>query len=557
MQVFPVFLLLIACGNVAVLMMARAANRTGEFAIRTALGAGRGRIVSQLFVETLVLATVATGVGLLLLHFALTRIDPLLGGPFWLEFGVTPEVAAKAFGLAIFSAVVAGVFPAVKATGRNLQGVLQRSGGPAGAFRFGRLADALIVMEVALGVGALFGGVMAYKMFAPGGYEHLTVVEPNRYLVASVAVPRLDEGGTPTEAESARHRERVASDHYELRRRLLAEPGVRAISIADSPPGSGSAERRARFADDEFPPDFGGSPIVVSFVDREFFSTIDIAPTRGRSFQAGDMPLEEGTLPASVIVNQKFLDRHGETDGVGKILRLALDPGGVDEDTPVFEIIGVVPEIEPNAANYVFDGTPMAYLPAVAGTLSPFTVVLDLGESPEAFAPRFRRIVADTDPAAIVRSVGRLDDPSAGARVGSWALMGLGGLAGIAILLSCAALYALMSFTVARRTREIGIRTALGGSTTRIMRTVARRAVLQLGIGIGLGSGFWVLVLRWGTGGWGGGSDGSGDIVTSTVGWPIVLGITVLAVLAVGLLACLGPTLRGLRIRPVEALSAD
>ncbi len=135
--------------------------------------------------------------------------------------------------------------------------------------------------------------------------------------------------------------------------------------------------------------------------------------------------------------------------------------------------------------------------------------------------------------------------------------MGLGGLAGIAIVLSCAALYALMSFTVACRTREIGIRMALGGSTTRIMRSVARRAVLQLGIGIGLGSGLWVLVLRWGTGGWGGGSYGSGDIVTSTVGWPIVLGITVLAVLAVGLLACLGPTLRGLRIRPVEALSAD
>ena len=131
-QMLPIFLLLIACGNVAVLLLARTANRAGEFAIRTALGASRLRVVTQLFTETLLLATLATGFGLFLLHVFLSRLEPLIGGPFWLTLRVTPEVVVKAFALAIFSAVVAGVLPAVRATGRNVHATLQRAEGGRG-----------------------------------------------------------------------------------------------------------------------------------------------------------------------------------------------------------------------------------------------------------------------------------------------------------------------------------------------------------------------------------------------------------------------------------------
>jgi ABC-type antimicrobial peptide transport system permease subunit len=184
-------------------------------------------------------------------------------------------------------------------------------------------------------------------------------------------------------------------------------------------------------------------------------------------------------------------------------------------------------------------------------------VIVDFGEAPEAFAPRLRQVVAETDPAAMVESVGVLDEPDLEARIGIWSLIGLGGLALIAIVLSSAALYALMSFTVARRTREIGIRTALGGSAPRIVATIARRALVQIGVGVGTGAVFWVLVLRLATGGWGTGTSGSGDLAASTAHWPLVLLLTAGAVLAVGLPACAVPTLKGIRIRPLDALRAE
>ena len=556
-QLVPIVLLVIACGNVAVLLLARTANRAGELAIRTALGAGRGRIVAQLFTETLVLATLATGVGLLLLHLLLSRLDPLLeGAPYWLRLRVTPEIAIEAFALAILSAVLAGVLPGLRATGRNLLGTFQRTGGTGGALRVGRFADALIIVEVAIGVGALYGGIMSYRIFAPAAHERLQVVEDDRFLAAVVSVPRVISNTLPID-EPEGHIERIATDHRELARRLRAEPGVRAVTIADAPPGGEYRERRSRFADDELPADYPGATTVVSYVDLDFFRTLEVTPVRGRLFEANDVPVEPGGLATSVVVNSKFVERSGGADVVGRLLRLELEAGPVGPASPVFEIVGVVPDVVANEANALADGTPVAYLPAVPGAVHPLRVIVDVGEAPGSFAPRLRQIVAETDPAAMVDSVGALDEPDLEARIGAWILIGLGGLASIAIALSSAALYALMSFTVARRTREIGIRTALGGSAARIVTTIARRALVQIAVGVGTGAVFWVLVLRWATGGWGIGTSGSGDLAVATANWPLALLVTASAVSAVGLAACVAPTLKGIRIRPLDALRTE
>ena len=394
-------------------------------------------------------------------------------------------------------------------------------------------------------------------MFSPAANDQLQIVEQDRFLVASVFVPPIDFSDRPSDDNSQTYVARIASDHRELVRRLTLEPGVGAVTIADAPPGGENKERRSRYADDDLSPEFDGLPTVVSYVDLNFFQTLGVRPLRGRLFEANDVPVNSGILATSVVVNSKFVERRGGEDPVGRVLRLELDPGPVKSGSPLFQIIGVVPDVEANKASHLFDGTPIAYLPAVPGAIDPMTVVVDVGADPASFAHRLRQIVAETDPTAIVRSVRVLDEPGAAARMGTWALLSLGGLAGIAIILSSTALYALMSFTVARRTREIGIRTALGGSATRIVTTVARRALIQIGVGIGLGSVFWALVLRLTTGGWGTGSAGSGDIVAATVNWPFVLILTAGAVLAVALAACLPPTLRGIRIRPMEAFRSQ
>src|SRR5690606_32404513 len=156
MQSLALLLLAVARGNVGTLMLARAAARSGELAVRTALGASRSRIVVQLFVESLVLAGVAAAVGLGVANLLLHKLDPLWAGmPVWFDLGLTPRTVALGGALAVFSAVIAGVLPALRVTGRNLQRSLQRAAAGDSGMRFGIVASLLIVAEVALAVGFL------------------------------------------------------------------------------------------------------------------------------------------------------------------------------------------------------------------------------------------------------------------------------------------------------------------------------------------------------------------------------------------------------------------
>ena len=552
-QALPLLLLAIACGNVAILLLARTANRAGEIAIRTALGASRTRIVGQLFVETLVLALLATGVGLLLLDAAMARFELLFEMPFWLSWGVTGEVVLKALLLAVFSAVVAGVLPALRVTGSALHKNLQYAATRGAGVRFGPVAGALIVVEVALGVGALFAGGMTYRILSANGHVEAQMVEADRYLVASINIPKEGLGSGPAAEDERLQVQRVATTHRELARRLGAEPSVRQVTFSDAPPGEERRERRARIDGDGRAHDFGGFPAVVTYVDVAFFEVLGVSPTGGRGFEPRDEPLEPGDAPAAAVVNAKFIERTlGEGNPVGRMLRLTTT-GGEPIGDPL-EIVGVVPNVEANAAQNLLDGTPVVYLPATPGEINPLTVTVDVGADPLSFAPRLRVLLAETDPTAIVENFAALDDmPSDEATMARGFVALLGVLSAIAILLSTAALYALMSFTVAQRTREIGIRTALGGGAGGIVVTVARRALGQLALGVTLGAGVWVTVLQVFTAG----VVPGGDMGRALNAWPLVMLATAGVVTLVGLAACLTPTLRGLRIRPVEALRVD
>jgi putative ABC transport system permease protein len=214
---------------------------------------------------------------------------------------------------------------------------------------------------------------------------------------------------------------------------------------------------------------------------------------------------------------------------------------GGREPGPWYEIVGVVRPL--GMIDQETPGDAGLYHPVAAGGLAPLRVAVHLDDDPRVFVQRLREITADIDPAALI------DDPmplsevlSADRALIRWATFAVVAIAGIAIVLSVASLYALMSFTVAQRTREIGLRSALGADPTTIVSVVARRALVQLSLGVLIGVIATVVLLR----------------VTipaeMIAGWPLALAGAAGIVLLVGMLACVAPTLRGLRIRPMDAL---
>lgn len=553
-QVVPVIVLLVACSNAAILILARTATRWNEVAVRTVLGASRARIVGQLFVEALLLSLIATGIGLIAIDIAVAQLAARFPLPFWFDPSITPAFALKALGVSVLCAVVAGVIPALRATGSVLQPSLQSAGAGGSTLRLGRVAGALIVIEVGFAIVALFPAVMAWRLFQPNPDQHTKVAAADRYLVASIRVPTGAEQylvgsfripastrnlasselqGPETEAL----RIRIASLQEELGRRLALQPGVRRWTFSDQPPGEERDER------------FGG---VATFVDPGFFAVLDVPPVAGRLFEAGDVSRDPAMEPAAVIVNMKHLERRGmqPQSAIGSRFKLDQDRGSTP--APWKEIIGVVPNIEPSADRVFADGTPVVFMAAAPGTLNPMTVTIDLGEKPMAFASTLRSLVADVDPTAFVSEVAALDHLPSTVNVLGIASSIMIGLSLLAMALSATGLYALMSMTVAQRRREFGIRLALGGSSRGVMVTVARRALTQIAIGVAWGGVVWVALMS--------------SVLSAAPGteaakmrapWPYVLGASVVVVAGVALAAALWPTLRYIRTRPVETLRVD
>ena len=547
-QLLSLLLLVLACGNVGVLILARTATRATEIAVRTALGASRGRILTQLFVESLLLAVLGAGAGLLLLQAAATGPDYLLAGlPFWVDFEVSLRTALLAVGLAVLSAVIAGVVPALKATGRNLRTTMQAATAGGGGVRFGRGYSALIVGEVAAALVLLSIGaaVVPAALSEPGGVG----IPAAQYLHASVQLPRVAAtGDAPAGAlappAQAAQSARAAAMHRELARRLGEEPGLGPVAIASALPGTSHPTRYVQVEGAPRPADAPAPAWTVSVarVDPGFFEALGQPILDGRGFGAGDL----GTDRSAVVVNTRFVERVlGGRNPIGRRLRYwspEQEPGPW-----AHEIVGVVGPLGMNALNADLDQG--VYHAAAPGELHPLHFAVRVGPDPLRFAPRLREIVAGIDAGALTDAPMPLDqvpDPNRQImELGSWLLLLL---AGIAVVLAAACLYALMSFTVAERTRESAIRAALGARPARIVTTIARRAFVQLALGVTIGAALSAGVLSLL-----GSTEGS---ALRTTNWPVSVSLLALLMVAVGLLACLRPTLRLVRIQPLEALKS-
>ena len=536
-------LLLIVCGNVGLLVLARTAARMGELSIRTALGASRGRIIAQLFVESLVLAVVATGSGLLAAE-VLTRwltevLAPMGFIPYWVDITMTPRTVLLALALAIGSAVVAGVVPAFQATRRGVHANLQRTAAGTSSIRFGWGSSVLIVTEVVLAVGFLaMGGALVRTAFQDS--EGSLGFEPERYLSASLGLPRLLSGEeTGLDADGVTRR--TARSRTDFLSSLAEAEGVLGVGLSTGWPSS--SQRRVVLETGGLDTDEAEFTVRAVSVEVGFFRGLDRPILAGRDFTNADVEGSPDVHRPEVIVNTSFVEHVlGGRSAIGQRFRYT-PRYGFDPDAPEwFEIVGVVGRFGLNPLNPVRDAG--VYLPLKAGQVEPARYIVEVAGAPADFASTVRALAANVDPEAmaLVRPLTNVLEGEA--KVFRWAYSMQMILASVAFLLAVTGLYALMSFTVSQRTREIGIRTALGARAWSIVSTVARRAAVQLGLGLLLGSLWaWVLLLEI-----------QNDSMIAPFNLLFTIGVTIVLAGLVGVAACAVPTIRGLRIEPTEAL---
>lgn len=546
-QAFALVLLGVACTNVGMLIFARTATRSTELAVRTALGASRARIVAQVFTECLVLAVLAAGVGLVVIDWIPIRLLALAGIadllPYWVDPGVTPGAAVSALALAGFSAVIAGVAPALRLTGGSVRTNIQRAHAGASASPFGGLSGALIVADVAIAVMVvgLAVGIGDFVMDVRDTREGVGI-DADEYLTVQLRLPDAPAAASRDASARRAFAIRLAETQRELVRRLGAEPGIRGVAVGDVLPRMDHPNRRIEVEGEE-PAEGAAVPRArLARVDVDFFAQLGQPILAGRGFDSGDAHEDA----AVAIANTSFVERVlGGRNPIGRRVRESRFDS--TEWSPWYVIVGVVDHLgmhmlEPDQDEGI-------YLPAAPGEIHPVRMAVHVGDDPLSFFPRLREIARQVDPIAVVAAPVALDEVYEGDwYIAAGAVLGAGVLVTVLLAMAASGLYAILSFTVARRTREIGIRAALGARRYRIALTVIRRSLVQIGLGILIGLPLAGRIFF-----------EIGESRAEATAWAaagtLALGVGVMVL--IGLAACTAPTLRALRIAPTEALRQD
>jgi predicted permease len=541
---FLVVLLLIVSANVALLMFARAATRETEIAVRTALGAGRARIVLQLFVEALVLACLAVVVGLgaarVVIRSLLATLEADTGRPlpFWMGNTLSTTTVIYAAALTIVSAVIIGVIPALKVTGPGLQARLRQSTARGGGVRFGGVWSAVIAIQVAVTLMFPAAAFFFHRIVVSGQTQDVGFAA-HEYLSAVLELDRELAPGVSLDASEEGFRSRLRATYEEMERRVSAEPAVVGLTFADQLPGTPHAEWRIEIEGEA--PGTAQPRLATSSasVAPNFFDVLGAPMIAGRSFTAADLASPHGV----VIVNQSFAkDVLGGQNPIGRRIRRApVDDTHVSG--PWLEVVGVVP----NLGMVGRDGRSAGlYHPVSADTVSPLRLAIRLREEPASFAGRVQTIASGVDPTLQLSEFMPLDAVGASGSIESQYLSrSVAVLSAIALLLSLTSIYAVMAYTVSTRTREIGLRVTLGADRRRIIAVILRRPVTQVGVGIVIGGILVALTFV-------------GLLETMPTGTEVALiAAYCMLMMAVCLLACVVPTRRALRIEPARALAVD
>ena len=572
-NVFAALLLIVICGNVALLMFARAATREREIVVRGALGAGRIRIVGQLFTEALVLGALAALVGVTATNVMMRWVIDAMRGedlPFWFVGGISATTWTYAILLTLLASAIAGVLPALKITGRSLATGIRESAAGVASLRMGGIWTAFIITQIAATV--LFTAV-AYvtQRQAAAIASTRTTFPAGEYLAVRLNMDRsaTDEAPQTAEADFLRH---YTATVRELEQRVAADPAVAGVTLAEGLPLMPSEP--LPFEVDGLAAEPGGEnrrrSVFTDAVGLEFFDLFQARIVAGRGLTSQDQVPGANT----VVVNQLFVERmlqgrnaigrriryvplpqsRTRGTGVGRGESVALP--GSDEPGPWLDIVGVVGNLVPESdAPLRLDNParPVVYrlLDPARLRRSPLYLAARVRGEPGSLAPALRQIAAGVTPLLRLDDFTPLDQAkSSDARAWRAGSTGILLVSALALFLSMAGIYSVVAFTVARRTREIAIRVALGASAASVVATIFRRPLVQVASGVVLGC------------------VGMGSLVALSVGGsPATIGTLTrhaallalygIVMMGVCTLACIGPAVRALRVEPTETLRDD
>ena len=542
-HVIVMLLLGAVSANVATLIFARTAMRESEMVVRHALGASRGRVITQIVSEGLVLTLAAAVLGLVAaqttVRFAWARAGQIVvdGLPFWVDLRLEPVTVAYALLLALVAAVLIAVLPAVKATNASIRGGLQGITSAGGTMKFGGIWSFIVGAQVACTLLFVPAVVGMYTTSQRQNESNWAPFPTESYLTFGLRVDNealARDQGAPDDRQIAARRTRVYGD---LAGRLREEPGVTHVTYGDRLPTMAPVWVALEIELDGAPPirpqgNFEGG-FAMAAVGAGYHDAFGARLLAGRALNAGDA--EAANRP--VVVNETFVRVVGRNP-VGARVR-TIQRGGNREQGPWQEIVGVVTDLWTFPADW--SGAAYIYHPASAAELDPLMVAVRVAGDAAPLAPRVAAFGRQVDAGLQLRDNRTLKEivdqrrkpEVVGGLVVGTVLVG-------AVVFSAAGLYALMAVAVARRTREIGIRMALGANPRRVLRTVFARAARQLGGGIIAGNAI-ILLLAW----------RSDSLTTDLLATSVITSITMAVV---GVLACAAPARRALRIQPTEAL---
>ncbi len=475
-------LLLIACSNVANLLLARGARRRREVAVRAAMGATRARIVRQLMTESLVLALAGCALaiplawyGIQWVHDAVPATDPL--GPYYIDWSLDLRTLLYAVAIAIATGVVFGLAPAFDAAGRHLLSPL-REGGGAGTGRMQRrVHNTLIVVQIALALVLLAGASVFVRT-----YGSLRAVKLG-YDTSHLMTMRVSLAGTPYDSPGARQR---AVDQIALDLKTL--PGAFAATVTDLVPLDDQGGSDGPVAVEGRTFDEGKEPTVTfAGVAGQWMETFDLKPIAGRTFYEAELAAQ---TPVA-LVNQKLVETFWPGQNpIGRHFKFSEEPAN-----PWITVIGVVPDIRTVKLDESGVTPPTAYLPHRFVSTRSWGIVVRTRANPESVTAAVAGVVHRVDPSLAVFDVYPMEQVR---WLSYWMYVMWGTMFGAfgvsALFIAAVGVYGVIFYTVAQRTKEIGLRVALGAARAQVVRPMVRQVALLagLGIAIGLGAAIWI-----------------------------------------------------------------